>query len=177
MKRPHQRHSRKKTGFTLIELVICLMIMGILAAVAAPKYITSINRFRAEAAARRIAADLNHVRNRAIMKGPTQEEWVEFYTNTEEYELLDDPDLDRPSEEYWVRFADTPYPVDIVSCEFTNTEGYTSNNRIKFNLYGRAVCGVGDGNPPISSGQIIVASGDEQRTVVIDPDTGISSVQ
>ncbi len=173
----HQRLRAIQRGFTLVELVIVLMVMGILLAAAAPKYVDSLNRFRVEAAARRIAADLDFVRSRAIMKGPSEEEWVRFFPANDEYEMVDDPDFDRPADEYWVRFDETAYPVDLVSAQFTNTDGYTSTQTVKFNLYGQCVCGNEPNIFPITSGQIVVSAGNHTRTVVIDPVTGKSTVQ
>ncbi len=170
----HQLRSFRR-AFSLVELTMVMLVMGILAAVAAPRYFESIARFRVEAAALRIAADLNHVRARAKMKGLSAPEWVVFYPNFELYQLVNDPDPNWKSYEYWVDLWKSAYPVDLVSVEFTNTAGFTSNSSVKFDLYGKACSG--DFLPaPLVSGEIIVQSGNQQRTVTIDPVTGEARV-
>ena len=47
----------KRRGFTLIALTITVLITGIVAAVAAPKFANSIIRYKIDAAAMRIAGD------------------------------------------------------------------------------------------------------------------------
>ena len=176
--------TRRPTAFsrkaiTLIELVIVLMVMGIMAAVAVPRYIHAMHGFRVEAAAKRIAADLNLARQNAMTKGGAASgEWVKFYVFTDRYQLLNDPDLDRPSSEYWVDLRETGYPVDLVSVTITNTNSFPSDT-IKYDMYGCAKTGW----PPLfpdarlATGQIVIASGSEQRTVLINAATGEASVQ
>jgi prepilin-type N-terminal cleavage/methylation domain-containing protein len=168
-----------RRAFTLAEVIIVALIMGIMALVTVPQYAESLSYFRADAAAKRIAADLNLVRQNAITKGTATGEWVNFFTSAESYQVLNAADIDHPGDEYWVKFSETPYPVDVVSVTFANSNGYTSNSTIKYDMYGTAR----SGDPPsfpdaqMVNGEIIVASGDEERTVIINAVTGEASVQ
>ncbi len=160
----------------MIELVAVMMVMGILAAVAIPKYFDSLDGSRVDAAANRIAADLKLCRARAVLKGSSSMESAKFYTGMEKYTLWLTPDIDDPSNYYWVNLSNASYPVDLVSSTFTNQLGAKSVMSISFDMYGRPWCG----NSPVSpmvDGRIVVRSGSEERTVVINPVTGLATVQ
>lgn len=160
-----------------MDLTITVLIMSILAAVALPRYVEAMNRFRVKAAAKRIAADLNLARENANSKGGVANgEWASFYPSSDSYKLHGDPDIDHPNDEYVVDLAKTAYPVDLVSAIFTNTQGYSSTQTVKYDMYGRA----NSGSSPIAPlvfGQIVVQSGSEQWTVSINPTTGKASAQ
>ena len=165
----------RRSAFTLVELVITMLVMGILTAVAAPRYFEAINRFRVEAAAKRVAADLNLARKCAMTKGGVaQGEWVSFYAANDNYKLHNDPDLDRPGDEYWVHLQETAYSVDLISVTFTNEDGATDNQTIKFDMYGCAK----SGSPAkrVVTGQIVVGSGPVQRTIFINKATGEANI-
>ena len=168
---------RLRGGYTLVELTIVMLIMGIVAAAAVPRFNDSMDRFRVEAAASRIAADLNLVRARAMTQGSPQ--GVNFFTSSESYQLAGDPDIDSPGEEYWVYLSKTSYPVDLVSTTFTNTNAFTNIVAVVWDIFGQASGYAPPPNvqTPLSSGTIVIASGSEQRTVVINPVTGKASVQ
>lgn len=165
-----------RTGYTMIEVVLVMLVMGILAAAAAPRYSRMVSRFRVEAAARRIVADLGQVRARAMAIGAATGEEVSFYSATDRYQMHGDPDPNHPNQEYWVEFSKTAYPVDLVSATFTNIEGDTSSELMRYNMYGFPESGSSEA-VPLASGEIVVALGGQLRTVVINSVTGKASVQ
>jgi prepilin-type N-terminal cleavage/methylation domain-containing protein len=172
----HLMTPRHRRAYTLVELVVVMMVIGILSAVAAPRYFDTLAVSRVDAAAKRIAADLGLMRARAMMKGQVATEEVRFYPAADRYELIDTPDRNHSGQVYTVELANTAYPADIVSVEFTNDEGATSFMTVQFDMYGRPWCGNAPMAPMVTA-QILVQSADQQRTVIIDPVTGAASVQ
>lgn len=164
---PRVPKPRPRTGFTLIELVIVVLILGIMAAVAAPRYRDSLSCFRADAAAKRIVSDLRYARR--LAKTSAAEQSVEFTPGDHQYELPGVADPDHPLADYIVKLSKTGYPASLVSVDF---DGNTS---VTFDMYGRPF--TGSSLAPLSAGTIVIQSGVEQRTIVIDPTTGKASVQ
>lgn len=60
-------------GFTLVELLVCLGLMGVLAAFAAPNWLRFQERARIEAARDQLVNDLQNARLRALQLGQTLE--------------------------------------------------------------------------------------------------------
>lgn len=54
-----------RRGFSLIELALVVAIVGIVAAIAVPRYAEALSRYRADAAAKRLVADLESALSRA----------------------------------------------------------------------------------------------------------------
>jgi len=140
--------SRK--AFTFVELLIVLMLMGILAAVAAPKFVASMSRYRTESAAKRIVADLQYARQLARSKSASVT--FNFEPELDRYILMNVADIDHPQEEFSVTLTESPYVAQIVS-----VTGYGANNRVVFDFYGR----------PNAAGSVVVASGGYQATITI----------
>jgi len=154
---PIRRHSR--TGLGLLEVIITVIIIGIMAAVTGPRISASIVRYQVEAAARRVAADLNHARQNAMTFGTDRT--VTFNVASHSYDLAGIADMDHSSQEYSVSLADTGYASTLVSVDFG------SGTSVTFSRYGR----------PDNGGTVVVTVGGEQRSVVVNPATGKAIVQ
>ncbi len=148
----------KRNGFTLIELVIVTMIIGILSAVAAPRFAESLTIYRVEAAARQLRSDLAEARLRAKMKSASQV--VQFDAAAESYTLTGVPDIDHPSQDYQILLV-SRFQAAIVSADCGG------DALLSFDGYGM----------PDSSAQIVLQCGAHQRTVLVAAETGLPSVQ
>lgn len=96
----------------MLELVTVIVIIGVLAAIATPRYASALSRYRAQSAAQRIALDLQLVRDRAAATG--RQGLIDFDLTTDSYKLTL-PNSDGTSESQQVSLAADPYAADIVS--------------------------------------------------------------
>lgn len=154
--------ARRQRGFTIVDIVLTTLILGIMAAVAAPKIADSMVLSRVRAAALCVASDLEHARQRAKVKGSTQN--VLFSPSTNTYSLYGLNDLDHSSKAYSVNLAAEPYKVSLASASFGATGTSLS---VSFNRYGR----------PNYGGSLVVSLGGKQRTIVVDSVSGRVSIQ
>lgn len=154
------RHCR--AGFTLVEMVLVVLVIGLIAAVTSPRYSDAISRYRLETAAARVAADLRHARWHARTKGTTQQ--VVFTPASHTYSLTGMNDINHPTQPFTVDLTTTSSPVTIVSVSFG--AGGTGNTLI-FDMYGR----------PDYGGNVVITTGGQQRTIVVEEYTGNVSVQ
>jgi prepilin-type N-terminal cleavage/methylation domain-containing protein len=146
-----QKHLRRHTaGFTLIELVIVVLIAGILAAAAAPKYAESLASFRLQAAAQRIAGDIRYARRLAQQYSATQS--IVFDVATSSYTITGVTDVNRRSRTYKFSLADLEYECELVSASFN------SSATLSFDVYGR----------PTNTGTIVVRYGPSSVTLTVD---------
>jgi prepilin-type N-terminal cleavage/methylation domain-containing protein len=151
-----RRHLR---AFTLFELLIVMLIISIAAAVAVPRYASSVGRYRAESAARRIAADLNLARAKAKAASSTRN--VSFNTTTGTYTLAGLRDIDHAAAPYTVNLAGAPYYVTIAYADFGGAP------QVQFDMYGGVLWG----------GTVKVRTGDFERTVTLVKADGTITVQ
>lgn len=150
---------RGRFGFSLIEAMLVLTIIATVAAIAAPRYSSSISRYRAETAAQRVAADLAFARMRAMTSGA--QKTTVFDTGADQYQILGQADLNDSSKDYVVKLFDKPYRSELVSADFGG------DATVVFDGYGI----------PDSGGQVVVRAGHFEKTIVLDADSGKAEVQ
>ncbi|HET6881571.1 MAG TPA: GspH/FimT family pseudopilin [Pirellulales bacterium] len=148
-----------RTGDTIIELVCALAIIAALSAAGAPRFAKAITARRAEAAARRLSADLEWLRSTARLTSTSQSMTFNLAAST--YNLTGFTNPDVPGAAYSVNLANTTYKTTIASLNFG---GATT---LSFNGYGI----------PSAGGTVVVQSGNSTRTVAVDGTTGVVTWQ
>lgn len=114
---PARQQGAVRAAFTLVELVVVIVIIGVLAAVAVPRYGEAMSNYRIEAAERRVHADVQMMRRWARSRGEAA--LIRFDTSSDTYIIDDMPGLiDRRGESYRVRLSDPPYSVRLISTTF-----------------------------------------------------------
>jgi Tfp pilus assembly protein FimT len=160
----HRRRATGRSGATLIDLVITVLVMGILAAVAAPRFASALARLQAEAGARRVAGDLNYARRVAIQT--SRQTTVAFRTSPAGYDMtaVDDPAY--PGQAYSVDLSAVGAGLALQSAVFNG--GAT----IHYNAYGRPLVG----GAALTTGTVVVSVGGQTRSVIVNVDTGEATV-
>lgn len=141
-------------AFSLVEMAVVVVIMGIFASVSIPRYASFISNQRAEAAARKIKMDLQYAKNRAKVSSLSRT--VEFDVPGNVYRLIGEFDIDHPDTPYLVALSSAPYHAQLVSVDFNSTTTVT------YDGYG----------VPDNNGTIVISVGNIIETIyVIKPDS------
>ena len=142
------------SGFSLLELVLVAAIIAIVAGIAIPRYGRAAGRYRADLAARRVAADLRQGQLYARMTSTSCT--VAFTLATSTYQVMNAPSLDGTGGTYTVDLRCPPYEARIVSASFGGA------TQVVFSGWGL----------PGKAGTVVVAAGSEQRTIAMNGQTG-----
>ena len=133
-------------------MLIVVTIIGILAAAAVPKFVGSLTFHHVESAARRVKADLEHVRQTARLTSRAQA--LTFTGSVYAADVTSDlRDLDARTGPYSVDLSASPYEIDSVVADFN------SSTTISFDGYGM----------PSDTGHVLLQSGAYQCTVQVEP--------
>jgi len=144
----------------MLELVIVMSLVGILAAIAIPRYASTTARFKAGGAATRIAADMRMAQRRARLTGASVK--VAFDTVNQTYTLQGVPDPDDPTLTYKVDLAEDPYNAVLGNVSF-NGDG-----QVIYDGYGM----------PDSGGSLNLQVGEVYWSIVLDSRTGsVSTIE
>ena len=146
-------------GFSLVELTFVMMVIGIMTALALPRYSNALARYRADATARRIVADLNLARAQARSTSTTQPVVFDLINNN--YQLPGVTTLDRRSTNYQVNLAGAPYYSTLSSVDFATT------TQVTFSIFGEAD----------NSGTIVITAGEATKTITFDATNSSATIQ
>jgi Tfp pilus assembly protein FimT len=148
-------------GFSLVDLALAVLILGIVAAVATPRFTDTLQYYQAEGAARRIEADINYIRGQARFANQTCT--LTFAANAPSYTTTGVAHTNNSGRNYDVDLTSLGYTV-TVQANLDNGRSVTfSPNGIP--LTGSPLVG-------LTSGVITITAGTQSRTVTIDPVTG-----
>ncbi|MEL7089301.1 MAG: GspH/FimT family pseudopilin [Planctomycetota bacterium] len=159
------QHSRRHpdptraAGFTLVELTLTLIIVGLVAAIGVPRYAHALANYRANAAAQRVVADIQHARAHA--KAHSVDTTLRFGTGNDRVLILEMEQLDDPNQAYTTDLAEEPYESQLTAADFDGDQ------YLIFDGYGR----------PDSGGTVTLRCGAARRVITVDPDTGKASIQ
>jgi prepilin-type N-terminal cleavage/methylation domain-containing protein len=143
-----------RAAFSLVELVIVMVVMAVFAAVAVPRVSGSVNRYRADLLAARVAADLVRLQRQARKTSATLS--MKFDAASELYATEGLADPDRPGATLVVAADQEPYSGDLVSAAF----GTPIVPIVQFNGHGL----------PAAAGTVVIGVKHERRQIDINAD-------
>ncbi len=140
-----------------MELVVVMAIIAMLAAVALPRFGSSLTLQKADAAARRITADLTLARRNAMATSTPRTILLTTGANAT-YELVGMKHPDFQTRAYIVYLADDCYGAELVSYDFGG------DKELVFDMYG----------VPDTGARLALRVGDSVRRIDVDADTGVT---
>ena len=137
-------------AFSLLEIIVVLSIVTILSAVIMPWYAGALARYRNDAAARRVVADLERVSKEAMNTSTSHA--LTFDVSGDNYRLVNIKRFGQKNLANIVELSGEPYYTTIVTAEF---EG---GDTVVFDGYGN----------PDKGGSVVIGFGSTQKTIVFD---------
>lgn len=138
-----------RCAFTLVEVIFVVVIIGVIATMAAPRFGSAIAQQQIGAAVRRVETDLNLVQYQA--KVSSSAKTIQFDVANDRYTITGMLDPDHPGQAYVVKLSQSPYEAQIVLADFTGVPNLT------FDGYGF----------PQKEGSVVIKVGNSYRTITV----------
>ena len=149
---------------SMIELTIVLLIVGITAAVAAPRLADTVRAMRLRAAANQLAAHIDYVRSVALNEARTTT--LVFDNSLDQYQCEDVFLPQQLGQSIFVAIHEAHDP------SFDLTADFDSRSELSFDFEGVPMVN----STPMVSGTVILGYGKEQYQVAIAAGTGQTTV-
>ena len=147
--------SNQRGAFTLVEIIIVVLLVGILAAASMPAIGAAATDMKLRAAARKLTAGLNYIRNQAITEGAEygiacSATGYKAFKPAAGLEAITHPLTHQP----WV--------VDLSDDQITLAADFSDESKVTFDSTGA----------PDSAGQIVMTLGKISTTLTVEASTG-----
>lgn len=143
--------NRRIAGFTMMEMVIVVVILGVIAALAIPSFLSYMPKLRAKAEARDIVSQLRLARSKAVAE--RRPYGVSFDLESKTVQLFGD--TDNPSAQLF-SVSDSLVECDTVGSDVSLVSCTFANSCVVFNSTGAASTS-GDLQVVTSDGSILMA--------------------
>ncbi len=149
--------SLNRRAFTFVDLAITILVIGILTAVAVPKFADTMQRQRLSSAIRQVTADIELARRHARATSGNETLTISIANETYTFSSVKDPN--HHSQLKSIDLTEAPFKAQIVSSDFNGSSDLT------FNTYGA----------PTSGGSIVLKCGSYETTITVAADTGATT--
>ena len=139
--------------------MLTLIIIGLVAAMAVHRYGEAQARYRADAAAQRVVANLENAQTQAASSSGDITVWFRVYLDI--FEITANASADNAELIYQTHLSEDPYFCDITEADFGG------NHFVVFDGFGK----------PNTGGTATLEVGGLTRTITLDPDTGKATLQ
>ena len=160
----HRNGLIHRNGLSMIELVLVVMLVGLFAAVATPRFAESLRVTRLETAAHQLAAHIGYLRSVAINQGRTVTLICDNEAGTYQCDSVDF--AERIGDPLFVSLSDE------YDHSFELLANFDLKSTLSFDFEGTPHVG----STPLSDGRVTLRSGNHRFDVTIASGTGITTV-